>query len=225
MPSGDRDPTAHPSPGEPLPHDAATDVAPGRPDLDLRLVAALERTGHALRVLLWQQARRHGLSPIQVQLLELLASGPPVRRRVGVLAADLDVRSPTVSDAVAALKRKGLVEDVPVLGDGRMRQLDLTADGDRVVAELADWHGAVAGRLEAAGAARKADTLELLLDLVASLQRDGVITVARTCPGCRYFVRDAAPGADRPHRCGLLDAPLGRADLRVDCDEHEPVVA
>lgn len=216
---------ADPTPDRaPLPHDAATDAG-RRPDLDLRLVAALERTGHALRVLLGEQARRHGLSPIQVQLLQLLASRPAERRRVGTLAADLDVRSPTVSDAVAALKRKGLVADVPVAGDGRARQLDLTAVGVGVVAELADWQGAVAARLGGVGPARKAETLELLLDLLAGLHEDDVITVARTCPACRFFVRDAQPGAGRPHRCGLLDAPLGGADLRVDCDGHEPATA
>ncbi len=214
----DLDPVAEPD-GHRLPRDA---TGPG-PGLDARLAAALERSGHALRVLLWDQAKAHGLSPIQVQLLLHLAGQPPDRRRVGQLAAELDVRAPTVSDAVTALRRKGLVDAAAVEGDRRGQLLALTDRGARLADQLAGWQEQVVGELARFDEQDKARTLQLLLDVIAALQERGVVTVARMCTTCRFFARDVAPGDAHPHRCLLLDAPLAPAELRVDCAEHRPV--
>lgn len=205
-----------------LPHDIAVDEVPGA-ELDAKLVGALERVGHALRVLLWEQAKAHKLSPMQVQLVLRLAHDPPERRRVGALSAELDVKTPTVSDAVAALRRKGLLTAAAVEGDRRGQRLELSDEGRRVAHELAAWERPVAEHLEAVPTVAKADALALLVDVMAHLRREGVIRVARTCPTCRYFRRDAPSGA--PHRCALLDSPMTLAELRVDCAEHEPVAA
>ncbi|MFA9271361.1 MAG: MarR family winged helix-turn-helix transcriptional regulator [Baekduiaceae bacterium] len=191
--------------------------------LDGKLGAALERVGHALRVRLSDEARARELSPIQAQLLLRLAHEPAPRRRAGVLAAELDVTPPTVSDALAALRRKGLIDDGAVEGDRRGRLLALSSAGGQVADALASWQQPVADHLAGVAPARKADTLALLVDLMGALHDAGVINVARTCPTCRFFRRDA-PAGD-PHRCALLDTPLRLADLRVDCAEHEPAAS
>lgn len=190
-------------------------------DLDSKLAAALERVGHAMRVLLWEQAKAHKLSPMQVQLLLRVAHEPVPRRRVGALAAELDVKAPTVSDAVAALQRKGLVTTETLEGDRRGSRLELTDPGRTVVAALTDWQAPVTDRLATVPDAAKADALGLLVELMGHLRETGVISVARTCPTCRFFRRSPAA----PHYCALLDAPLPLADLRVDCPEHEPLAA
>lgn len=189
--------------------------------LDARLAAALERAGHALRVLLWQRAKAFGLSPIQVQLMLRLASEPPHRRRVGQLAAEFDVKAPTVSDAVAALRRKRLVASEQIEGDRRGQLLTLTARGREVSDQLQGWQDAVAEQLVDVAEHDKATTLQILLDLIGGLQRDGVVNVARMCTTCRFFARDVTPGGGPAHRCMLLDVPLAAAELRVDCAEHE----
>jgi DNA-binding MarR family transcriptional regulator len=196
---------------------------PGTPtDVDAKLVAALERVGQALRVQMWDTAKQHGLSPTQLQVLLRLASDPPARRRIGVLAGELDVTHPTVSDAVAVLRRKGLVDRD---GGGRKAALSLSAHGQVVAAALADWHERTRRQLADLPAGDKHATLRLLLDLIAGLQRSGAITVARMCVTCRFFRRDAHPDSPRPHHCALLDAPMGSGELRIDCAEHEPRAA
>jgi hypothetical protein len=66
--------------------------------------------------------------------------------------------------------------------------------------------------------------MRFLMELTGSLQRSGLITVARMCVTCRFFRRDVRPGEASPHHCGLLDVPLGGPNLRVDCPEHEAAV-
>lgn len=112
-------------------------------DVDSKLAAALERVGQAMRVQMWDKAKQHGLSPTQLQVLLRLASDPPARRRVGVLAAELDVTHPTVSDAVSVLRRKGLVERPP----HRTASLELSGRGRAladVLARLARAHARAA---------------------------------------------------------------------------------
>jgi DNA-binding MarR family transcriptional regulator len=205
-----------------LPEDELAGLGGAPPDLDAKLAAALERVGQALRVQMWDKAKQHGLSPTQLQVLLRLAADPPARRRIGALAAELDVTHPTVSDAVAVLSRKGLVaREAP----SRRAVLALTDRGRALAGDLADWHERTRRRLAGFPGADKETTLRLLLDLIAGLQRSGAITVARMCVTCRFFRRDAHAGAARPHHCALVDMPLAAGELRVDCAEHEPRAA
>ena len=203
---------------ERLPEDKLP-LPPGAPpDLDAKLVAALERVGQALRVQMWNEAKQHGLSPTQLQVLLRLASDPAARRRVGALAAELDVTHPTVSDAVTVLRRKGFVDRDPT---SRRAVLELSARGQALAAEVADWDRRTRQQLADSSVEDKQVTLRLLLDLIAGLQRSGTITVARMCVTCRFFRRDAHPDQARPHHCALVDMPMGDGNLRVDCAEHQ----
>ena len=219
-------PEAHDGAPSDLP--SSVESAPGAgpsSDLDARLVGALERVGHATRVALWRQAKEHGLSPVQVQLLGRLATDPPVRRRVGQLAAELDVTAPTISDAVSALRRKGLVTSGPAPGDARVQLLELTDDGARLARASSAWTADVGTELSRIDEAAKVDALGMLLDVIGGLHRRGVLSVARTCTTCRFFRRAAEATPDAVHHCALLDAPLPPAALRVDCLEHEAAAA
>jgi hypothetical protein len=119
------------------------------------------------------------------------------------------------------LRRKGLVERAP----GRGAPLGLSSRGRRLADDLASWHERTRRQLAGFPAADKEATLRLLLDLIAALQRAGVITVARMCVTCRFFRPDQHPGAARPHHCALVDMAMSDGELRVDCPEQEPRAA
>lgn len=192
----------------------------GHDDVPAKIAAALERIGQALRVLAQREAQAHGLSPIQLLLLLRLASDPPQRRRPGALAREFDVSPASLSDSIAALERKGLVTRRRLEGDRRGFSLALSRSGAR----LAERAQGVAVPLEGAVAAltgeEQLSLLTSLFGVIAGLQRDGVVTVARMCVTCRHFRPDARAGR-RPHHCALLDVTLAAEDLRLDCPEHE----
>ncbi|MGH3319650.1 MAG: MarR family winged helix-turn-helix transcriptional regulator [Streptosporangiaceae bacterium] len=191
--------------------------------LDRTLADALERVGQGMRVLLHDAARGHGMSPLQAQLLLRIAREPLSAREVGVLARLLDITQPTASDALAALRRKGLIERTTCGYDRRRATLAPTSLGRAVAGELRGWDERAVAALAAHPRAEKEDLLELLLGLIARLQRDGVVTVARMCVTCRFFRPERHAGAPAPHHCALLDLPLAPADLRVDCPDHQPL--
>jgi DNA-binding MarR family transcriptional regulator len=190
-------------------------------DLDRRLLDAVERLGHGVRAMAQRSARTEGLTPLQQQVLLVAARQGRDAPEVGTLASGFDVSAPTVSDAVGALVRKGLVERAAG-SDARRRSLTVTPAGREAARRLAGWDSAAVEAFSRVDPTDKAASLAVLLDVIASLSRTGEIGLARTCPSCRFFQPDAPAGVAAEHYCRLLDLPLPRARLRPDCPEYEP---
>jgi DNA-binding MarR family transcriptional regulator len=194
----------------PAPHD----------DVPAKVAAALERIGQAFRVLAQREAGAQGLSPIQLGLLLRLAADPAERRRLGALAREFDVSPASLSDSVAALERKGLVRRRRLDHDRRGFALALTAAGRRAASRARGVADPVERAVAALPPADQLALMSALYDVIAELQRAGVVTVARMCVACRHF-RPGVRAGDRPHRCALLEVDLAAEDLRIDCPEHE----
>jgi DNA-binding MarR family transcriptional regulator len=193
-------------------------------DVDIKLVAALERLSQVFRVRLREEAWERDLSPTQAQFLIYLLYHDVELRRVSQLAREFDLTKATVSDAVASLETKGLVQREQWPEDRRVVTLQLTPDGEKLATTLSEWADPVREHLGRFSPQEREAVMRFLIELIGSLQRSGLITVARMCVTCRFFRQDLHPGEASPHHCGLLDVPLGGADLRVDCPEHEPAV-
>lgn len=196
------------------------DPAAQHGDVDAKIVAALDRLGQAFRVLLREEAKAEGLSPIQIQTLVYLRFLGPAR--ASALAERFDLTAATVSEVVRVLVAKGFVAKAPDPTDGRARVLRLTPSGRALADRLSGWADGMRAHLGGHSDAEKVVVMRFLMDLIGHLQRAGVVTVARMCVTCRYFGRDRHPDPEAPHHCNLLDAPLRLHDLRMDCPEHEP---
>jgi DNA-binding MarR family transcriptional regulator len=190
-------------------------------DLEARLGAAAERIGHAARVLLRAAAARHGLSIIQAQLLLQIVAAP-TESSISSLTSRHDVRQPTISDALTALQRKGLIAKTR---HGRRQHLMATDAGARTAGALDGWDAPLRAAIRAQPEAAKGEALELLLRVITELQASGVITVVRSCTSCRFFRPNTYADQGQPHHCALLDLPLRQVDLRLDCPEHQPIPA
>lgn len=184
-------------------------------NLDHKLIAAVERLARALRAARQQVATRHRLSLLGVAVMETLANGR--QRRVGDLAAELDVTQPTVSDALAVLANRGLVQRTTDPSDRRSTLVTLTESGRSTAADIASELAPLLAA-DAENKDSRALTLRVLLGEIARLQAAGVITVNRSCLTCLHY---RPPGRQRA-QCLLLGMPLPDAALRVDCPEYEP---
>jgi hypothetical protein len=140
---------------------------------------------------------------------------------VSLLAREFDLTGATVSDAVGSLEEKGLIRREPWPHDGRVATLCLTPAGEHTARELAAWANVVEEHLEGRSPEDKEAVMRFLMGLIGTLQKSGLITVARMCVTCRFFRTDAHPGKGSSHHCALLDVPLSGSDLRTDCPEHE----
>lgn len=185
-----------------------------------RIVDALDRIARGLRTHRQAIAGGLGLTPLQLDLLlavdELPARAGPATP--GVLARELGVRQPTVTEALATLERKGRIRRGTDATDRRRTVVELADAGRAAVGEARLGRRMVEDRLRAQPEQAQGASLEALLSMIEGLLDAGVLSVARTCTTCRFFERH-----DGDARCGLLEMPLPPRALRVDCPEHEPL--
>lgn len=163
-------------------------------------------------------AESHELSSTQMRLLVWLHVGPPPTPHSTTLARELNVADPTVSEAVAALIRKGLVVRDADPSDRRRNHLVLTPEGRKTALTLSRWTAPAeiaTSRLERAEAEQLLDTL---LSVIARLHEAQMLPAVRACSTCTQL---ATVGAAQPrYHCLRYDEPMTVADLRVDCADH-----
>ncbi len=179
--------------------------------MEEKLLALLERLAQAERALLTREAHRLGLTATQASLLLHLAERP---QGVVDLAALLALTPPTVSEALAALERKGLVHKVRDPKDLRRWNLKPTEQGRALAEGLKSYAEPLKKALEAV---ENREGLFLnLMALLAALVRQGVMAETGLCLTCRHLRREEG------YFCALLHLPLTPLDLRLACPDHAP---
>lgn len=192
------------------------DLAFQNQDLPSKIVAGLERVANAFRVLLWTYAKDLGLSPIQIQLLIFVKYHPEEQCTVSALAKAFNLTKPTISDAVRVLHQKNLIEKAPSSTDKRGYSIFLTPTGVEVVDRTEQFPEPVNAIVEKWSSQEQVQFFTSLNQLIFQLNRAGVLSVQRTCFGCRFYEKNKGS-----HYCKWLDQPLYDEDIRIDCPEFQ----
>lgn len=186
------------------------------------IAAGLFKLALVLRNQSWKASGERGLTPTQAQILARLAALPtPVG--VKVIAEQLAITAGTASAAVTTLEEKGLITKQPSPDDGRALLLKLTRTGRAEARRATEWPEVLVEAADALPASDQAGLVRGLVGMIRELQERGAVPLPRMCVGCRFFRPNKAPKQARPHYCEYIDAPIGDAELRVDCNEMEPV--
>ncbi|WP_304232585.1 MarR family winged helix-turn-helix transcriptional regulator [Jiulongibacter sediminis] len=184
-----------------------------------KIVASFERISEVFKVLLWEKAKLSGLSPIQIQLLIFIAYHSPELCNVSHLAKEFNVTKPTISDAIKILTQKALIQKFPSVSDSRSYTIGLTEAGKTVVDEKGDFTQPLEKQVEKLSITEQTTLFSQLSSIIFELQQNQILSVQRTCYGCRYFSKQN----EQPF-CKLLNSPLAQQDIRIDCPEFEPSV-
>jgi DNA-binding MarR family transcriptional regulator len=200
---------------------STSDITPFNPDIqnasnDALIVAALERVGESFRVMLWEQAKEHGLSPIQVQCLIFLNGHHESMATVTYLSKQFNVTKATMSDVIRVLTEKKLVVKKDNKEDTRAQVLKLTAQGKKTATAAGGFANVLLNQIGQLTDRQKTGLKTILLDLIYSLYKEKIITMQRMCFTCTHFST-----ADNKHFCNLLQIFLTPDHLRLDCPEHE----
>lgn len=187
-----------------------------RNDLDSKLIASLERISQVFRVLLWQDAKENGLSPVQLQILVFLFYHSTEQRNITNLAREFNMTKATISDSVRVLSTKGFVEKEITSSDGRSSVLNLSLKGNALAGQSALFAQPLKTSLQSISNEQKEATYKFLLQMIRQLQQVGIINSHRMCYGCRYhsFLEEGS-------YCGLMQQQLSVNQLQIDCKEWE----
>lgn len=185
-------------------------------NLDNKIVAGLERLSQVFRILLWEKAKEHNLSPIQIQLLIFIRHHLADKTTVSYLAKEFNFTKPTISDAVKILEQKKLILKVHNTSDTRSYTIHLTATGRKIVTETENFADPLASIISKAKDSDKIVLWENISRLIVKLHKLEVISVQRTCYNCKHYSIK-----NKGHFCNLLDLKLLTQDIRIDCMEFE----
>ncbi len=153
-----------------------------------------------------------------MRVLSWLLVGPPPAARSSTLARELNVADPTVSDAIAALIRKGLVVRTPDPHDRRRHDLVLTPAGRKTASALSRWTAPAEIAISKLDRVEAEKLLDSLLLVMAKLHDVQLLPVVRACSTCVQL--ETTETDTRSYRCRFYDTPMTVSDLRVDCGEH-----
>lgn len=184
--------------------------------LKVKITTGIEKFSTIFRSALWEEARRHKLSPLQMQILLFIPLHTPSLSNVSHLAKEFAITKATVSDAVRVLVEKGLLRKLNA-EDARGYKLALTANGEELVKKLSALGDFFEGFLSKASPEELDKIWMGVVLLLGNLQKTGIIPL-RMCFSCQHFGKSHPNGT--PHYCHLMQSPLATADLRIDCAEH-----
>ncbi len=192
------------------------DVNEQNTNLESKIVVALERISEAFRVLLWQQSKEFGVSPIQIQLLIFIDLHQQDYCKVSYLAQEFNLTKATISDAVKTLEQKQLIEKITDEADSRSYSIKLTFEGSEMAKKLQLFANILKSPIEKMPAFQKNELWQNLMTMIISLQKAEVITLQRMCFNCTNYQHK-----NNTHFCNLLQKTLQNEEIRIDCPEHQ----
>lgn len=174
-----------------------------------RLHLLIERLANVMREDLRAVATGHDLALAQLEALHYLGAANRFSDTLSALVLYLGATKGTVSQTLAALVRKGLVEQVRDADDARIWHCRLTPAGEAIA--RASLPAPCLRDSDEAGAEA---ALEGLIRRMLAARGGVAFGVCRTC-----VHHEARRGGAR---CRLLDVPLSAEDAGRLCKEHAP---
>lgn len=185
-------------------------------DLSSKIVTGLERISEVFKILLWEKAKLVGLSPIQIQILLFISYHDKNLCNVSHLAKEFNVTKPTISDAIRVLDKKELIVKDYSPTDSRSYLIVLSESGKEIIAETYDFSDPLKIQIEGFEETKLEGLFDTLCELIFKLNQANLLSVQRTCYGCRFYQKN-----EDADFCNLLQKELAKKDIRLDCPEYE----
>lgn len=186
-------------------------------NLEAKILNGLERISEALKALLWEKAKVHGISPIQIQILLFVANHKTEISNVSYIAKEFNVTKATISDAVRVLLKKEFLEKDFSPVDNRRYNLSLTNLGTELVSNLSGYATPFEEELSSFENQDLSAVNDTIIKLIFQLNQRGIIQVQRTCFNCKFYSGDKR----NTHYCNFLKSELKNQEIRLDCNEFE----
>ena len=181
------------------------------------IIVLLSKLSQLLRTSMLYHGRQCNLTPVQVRTLLFVADSVAERCTLSALAHNQGITLPTAAGIVDALVHRKLVMRVPNPKDRRSVLLKLTTDGESIRREIAGWETTLRRIIESLPHDKQDALLQALREIISSLMRACDTTIDRFCYACKYFRPNVRTDEKMKHHCDLLDQPLSKLDIVLDC--------
>ncbi len=182
-----------------------------------KILNGLERISEVLKSLLWEKAKKYGISPIQIQILLFVSNHREDICNVSYIAKEFNVTKATISDAIRVLLNKKLLEKDFSPIDKRRYNLLVTDESSQIIYDLSEYSLPLYNSLANFNQKELVGLFDTISKLIFQLNQTGIIQVQRTCFNCQHYKGDR----ENKHFCNLLNQKLKSQDIRLDCKEFE----
>ncbi len=189
------------------------------PSLQDRVTTGLAKIAMTVKSRAWREGGRQWLPPLQAQTLRLLYRRSGQDTTVSVIAGELAVTMPTVSEMLRVLLAKGMVKKIQSKDDHRVYRIELTPKGRREATRLSEWPYLRAATTQLSET-EQVTMLRGVIKIIRGLQQQGEVSIARMCVTCQYFRPNQHKDSLTPHHCEYVDAPFADQSLRIDCADY-----
>lgn len=188
-------------------------------ELESKILNGLERLSEALKSLLWEKAKKYGISPIQIQILLFVSNHSEDLCNVSHIAKEFNVTKATISDAIRVLVNKKFIEKDFSPVDKRRYNLFITKRGSQLIKDLSGYSLPLLSSLANFNKKELVTVFDTISKLIYQLNQQGIIQVQRTCFNCMHYKGDR----EKKHFCTLLNQHLKSQEIRLDCKEFDEI--
>lgn len=185
--------------------------------IEAKILNGLERISEVLKSLLWEKAKKYGISPIQIQILLFVANHHEDICNVSYIAKEFGVTKATISDAIRVLINKKFLEKDFSPVDKRRYNLLVTGEGNQIIYDLTEYSLPLYNSLTNFKEKELVNLFDSVSKLIFQLNQAGIIEVQRTCFNCQHYKGNK----ENKHFCNLLNQKLKSQDIRLDCKEFK----
>lgn len=181
------------------------------------IIVLLSKLSQLLRTTMSHQGKHRNLTPAQVRTLLFVADSATDRCTLSALARGQGITLPTAAGIIDALAHRKLIVREPNPKDRRSVLLKLTAEGERIRHEVGDWETTMRRIIESLPHDKQDVLLQALREIIDSLRKTTDVSIEHFCYLCKYFRPNVHDTEAIKHHCDLLDQPLSKLDIVVDC--------
>lgn len=179
----------------------------------------IERISTLLRASVRKESLAHGLQPVQMEALHYLSRCNRYSNTPMAVSEFLSLTKGTVSQTLAVLESAGYLLKVPDPKDRRVVHLELTVEGERVLADAIPPK-VLTSALGLMDESRKTEVSAYLLELLVMIQRANGLKSFGVCKACHHHHLRK----DGTRSCQLTLETLSEPDSDKICREHRAVL-
>lgn len=166
------------------------------------------------RAFLWKVAEKHNLTALQIQILRFIQKCAPHGKVIAnTIARELYVTRATMSVALAALEKKGLIQKTSAAQDKRTHYLSLAGRAEDILQETEEFSKALASHLSKFPKKSIRAVTVILTQLLALMQDEGIVDHVTMCINCNHCVRISKTS----FQCELTGRTFSYDAVKIGC--------
>lgn len=189
------------------------------------ILFSMEKICQVNKYLLWEMAKKEGISLVQIQIIDHISRIPSRHATVSGIASEFELTKATISDSVNNLVEKGYLEKVADENDRRIVYLSLSRDTKKRIHRIISKDRILRDILSQIPNLETLSVADFFQTFFKQLIEKNIIQMVRMCIDCDNFLENAKPETKKPHLCRMTGKYFSNAEVNTNCRHYLKLVS